>query len=84
MKYILEDEALMIEGLSRYNAQYIWKEFVETRGNYEIRIYWRNLFFDTMKNFLPSDKLFLPNGKYFVIMVEEWINKQHGGQDGNI
>jgi len=72
--YSLEDEALMIEYLSKYDTDYIWNEFVETRENAELRIYWRNLYFDCLVNFSPLLYTIMPSPITFRREIEEWIN----------
>ena len=81
-KYSLEDEALMVEALSGFNARYVWLEFVESRSNYEIRSYWRSLFFKIMNDFCPvelkGNKYSLPRGENFVNMIDVWLKNKGG------
>ena len=71
--YSLEDEALMIEYLSKYDTDYIWNEFVETCTIQKERIYWRNLFFDCLYGFSPLHLTVMPAPFRFRMDIEEWI-----------
>ena len=73
-KYEQEDRAIMLEGLIAYSTKYVWENMVEPNDDFLVRIYWRNLFFDTLKKYCSDLNVKLPKKKLSIKKVQEWIN----------
>jgi len=73
-KYSKEDKALMLEGLITLSPKFMWENHVDNEPYYLERIYWRDLFFDTIKKYCSDMDVKLPKKKLNVTQVEKWIN----------
>ena len=73
-KYSKEDKALMLEGLITLSPKFMWENHVDNEPYYLERIYWRDLFFDTIKKYCSDMEIKLPNKKLNVKQIEKWIN----------
>ena len=73
-KYSKEDKALMLEGLITLSPKFMWENHVDNEPYYLERIYWRGLFFDTIKKYCSDMDVKLPKKKLNVTQVEKWIN----------
>ena len=73
-KYTKEDKALMLEGLITLSPKFMWENHVDNEPYYLERIYWRDLFFDTIKKYCSDMEIKLPNKKLNVKQIEKWIN----------
>ena len=66
------DVGTVIEALSYNKAHEVWKEYCETDGVFEERIYWRGVFFEAMNKINPNFNLSLPTGKEFAQICVEF------------
>ena len=67
------DISVIIQAIMYRNIDIVWKEFVEAENIAEVRIYWRDIFFEALYILYPSCNLELPRGNAFIEMVSKYV-----------